>query len=516
MTTQGGSDASTPVDRFRLEALRYAVGEEAAQYIAIMRVFTGGLTGLMSDQGAAEVQSSLLEAGLDLDLDTVDARLSYLVEHGNLARSPREAEARTLADYLRGRARYQLTQRGELVHRHVEELLGHTESAREVSSQMLGGMLVGLTALARLDPTRLDAVDPDRLSADITTVFAQFDELVRSTREFYTYLTQVLTRFDLDRGEFQLFKTALIDYLQRFVDEISRHMPQLADVITRLAPRVPALVAHADSGERLLDLQGRRARRGAGLQVEDWHSLRAWFAGDGDRESDADGVRHLATAAMRSLLTNLRRIASAHGHEQGRYADLVRLAGWFDAADDDTAHALWAGAFGLYASRHLSFVADHPESPVPPTTSWWRSPRAEVPVMLRTQGKRSVLGRSAQREDFAATKAARAAERERAERVRAAAVAEIVRNTGRLDRVRLGDDARDLLLDLYAAALAASVDGAATAPIPGAAAQLVVHTAPDASTVVVSPAGRFTILGRALEVRLESGVDTGHSAEATG
>ena len=402
------------------------------------------------------------------------------------------------------------------MHRHVEELLGHTESAREVSSQMLSGILTGLTALAGLDPTRLDAVDPDRLAGDITTVFAQFNELVQSTREFYTYLTQVLTRFDLDRGEFQLFKTALIDYLQRFVDEISRHMPQLADAIVRLGPHVPTLVAHADSGERLLDLHGRRARRSPGLQVEDWHSLRAWFAGDGDRESDADGVRHLATAAMRSLLTNLRRIASSHDREQGRYSDLVRLAGWFDAADDDTAHALWAGAFGLYASRHLSFVADHPESPVPPTMSWWRSPRAEVPVMLRTQGKRSVLGRTAQREDFAAAKAARATERAEAERVRAAAVAEILRHPGRLERVRIGDQAREVLLDLYAAALAAGVDGAAVAPIPGAAAHLVVHTAVGASTVVLSPAGRFTILGRSLEVRPEAKFGAGRSGEATG
>ncbi|AXH96040.1 DUF2397 family protein [Ornithinimicrobium avium] len=365
MTQHGPAARSTPVDRHRLEALRYAVNDEAVQYVAIMRIFTGGLSGLMSDQGAAEVQASLAEQGIELDLDTVDDRLSYLVEHGNLARSPREAEARTLADYLRNRARYQLTQRGELVHRQVEELLGHTESAREVSSQLLGGILAGLTALVELDPRQLGQVDPDALARDITTIFAQFDELVRSTREFYTYLTQVLSRFDLDRAEFQLFKTALIDYLQRFVDEVSRHMPQLAEVVRRIQPAVPALVARAGAGERLLDLHGRAARRSAGLQVEDWHSLRAWFAGDGTRASDADGVRHLATAAMRSLLTNLRRIASSADREHGRYADLVRLASWFDTADDDTAHALWAGVFGLYGARHLGFVADDPERALP-------------------------------------------------------------------------------------------------------------------------------------------------------
>jgi len=64
-------------------------------------------------------------------------------QHGNLGRSPRETEARSLRDYLLNRARYQLTQRGELVHRQIEELLSYSERAREVSSEMLGGIQPG-------------------------------------------------------------------------------------------------------------------------------------------------------------------------------------------------------------------------------------------------------------------------------------------------------------------------------------------------------------------------------------
>lgn len=503
-----------PVDRLRLEALRYAVNDEAVSYVAIMRTFTGGLAGLLSDQAAAEVAATLTEQGFDLDVDTVDARLSYLVEHGNLARSPREAEARTLADYLRNRARYQLTQRGELVHRHVEELLGHTESAREVSSEMLGGILAGLTTLAGHDPGLLDRLDPDVLAREISTVFAQFDQLVHSTREFYTYLTQVLARFDLDRREFQLFKTALIDYLQRFVEDISRHMPQIADALREVEPRVPALCARANAGERLLDTQGRRARRAAGLDPADWHGLHAWFAGDGVRGSDADGVRSLATAAMRSLLTNLRRITTSAERERGRYADLVRLAHWFDNADDATAHALWASAFGLYSARHLGMLADDPELPTSPTTSWWSSPPADVPVMLRTQGARNVLGRASAREDFTTTKAARLAERAATERRRAAAIAELTAHAGRVGHVRLSDDALEALLDVYAAAL--SADGHRAA-IPGAAALLIVHATPGAGSIITSPSGTLTLRGTTLEVRAEgTGPDRAASQRVQG
>ena len=116
--------------------------------------------------------------------------------------------------------------------------------------------------------------------------------------------------------------------------------------------------------------------------------------------------------------------------------------------------------------------------------------------MLRGQGQRAVVGRSARREDFTAAKMTRLAERDRAERERRAAIAEVVAHQGRLDRVRLGDPAREVLLELYAAALAAGVDGEPAASIPGAAADLVVHPTPGRGTAVTRPSGRHPGLRR--------------------
>ena len=76
--------------------------------------------------------------------------------------------------------------------------------------------------------------------------------------------------------------------------------------------------------------------------------------------------------------------------------------------------------------------------------------------MLRKQGQRKVAGGTGRREDFAATKAARLAERGRAELRRREAMAELAAHPGDLDRVRLSDEARQVLLDLYARSL---VDG---------------------------------------------------------
>jgi uncharacterized protein (TIGR02677 family) len=509
-----------PHERHTLGALRYAVNEEAGSYLAIMRLFTAGMSGFLSDQSAAEVTERLAEQGIELDAEATDARLSYLVEHGNLARSPRETEARSVREYLSNRARYQLTQRGELVHRQVEDLLAHTDTAREVSSEMLPGILDGLEGLARLTRSGLEESEPRDVAARIGTLFAQFELLVSSTRQFYTYLSQVLTRFDLGRDEFEMFKGALLDYLQRFVDEISRHMPQLADVLRRLEPDVVRLCTHANIGERLVGVDGSQARRAAGLDPTDWGSLHAWFVGGEGRRADADNVRRLATDAMRALLVNLRRIAAGADRQQSRYADLVRLARWFDESPDGRAHELWAATFGLYPARHLSFAADDDADPVPPTESWWQTPVAHVPVSLRTHGERKSGGRAGARADFSTAKRARLAERQRLQDRRAAALGELGSHAGTLREIQLSDEGRTALLDLYAQALSRhgrplDVHAVAVAdtPVAGDRLRLEVRAAPGATVRVTSPQGRLVLVDIGLEVTLETGAPAADPGE---
>ncbi|MGB7981930.1 MAG: TIGR02677 family protein [Candidatus Nanopelagicales bacterium] len=501
-----------PRERQTLGALRYAVNEEAASYLAIMGLFTSGMSSFLSDQSADEVAERLSDSGFDLDRDTVDQRLSYLVEHGNLARSPRETEARSVREYLSNRARYQLTQRGELVHRQVEELLGHSESAREVSSEMLPAILAGIEALRSLVGDRLEEADPRDVAARIATLFVQFEVLVSSTRQFYSYLTTVLARFDLGRDEFELFKSALLDYLQRFVDEISRHMPQVADRLRDLEPDIPALCARASAGERLLGLDGGLAKRSTGLEPGEWEVLFMWFVGRAGRRSDAENVRRLATDAMRALLMNLRRIAAGADRQQSRYSDLIRLTGWFDTSDDDRAHELWAATFGLYPARHLAFAADSDSDPVPATQSWWQSPVAEVPVGLRLHGERRSSGRSGARVDYSAAKRARLAEREAQQHRRSQALHELaaLASAGALREVRLSDDARIALLDLHAQALARhgrplASDSVALAEtrVEGMVLRLALHPAVGTATTITSPAGRLTLRDLSLEIGVE-------------
>ncbi|MCW2605935.1 MAG: hypothetical protein JWO60_628 [Frankiales bacterium] len=494
---------AAPYDRLRLTALRYAVNDESEQYVAVMRVFTTGTAGLLSDLSAREVADTLRDQhGLDLDVDVVDSRLSYLVSHGNLARSPRETEARSIREYLTTRARYQLTQRGELVHRQVEELLDATDEVREVSTEMLGGILAGLRVLRAYDDAALADADPDVLAAQVSTVFAQFERLVTSTRAFYASLSQVLSRYDLGRDDFQAFKAALLDYLQRFVDQIARTLPEIAVLLRGIDPA--PLLARADAGTRLVGLDGARASRSTGLAAADWDGLNAWFLGTPGRPSDAEEVRALATRAMRALLVNLRRLASNTDREVSRYADLVRLARWFDSSDVDQAAALWAAAFGLYPCRHLGFTEDSDADPAPSSSSWWRGPIADVPVMLRTSGERKAAGASPRREDFRAVKAQRLRERAAAEAARAEALHKLQALVGR-ELTEVSDEARVQLLELHARALSGSggetTEASATAALPdGTTLRLLVRRSPGRSTRLTSPTGSLCLHDLTLEL----------------
>jgi uncharacterized protein (TIGR02677 family) len=493
------------LDRQRLQAYRYVTGEEAASYLAVMRVFTGSTSGLLSDLSASEVAAALEEAGAPLDVDSVEARLGYLVDHGNLVRSPREAEARSIREYLTTRARYQLTPLGEQAHRHVEELLGSAGRVREVSTEVLPVLLRGLEVLA---------ADPRAGAGEVTALFAVFERLVTSTRDFYARLGEVLARAEVDREALAAYREVLLDYLQRFVDEVRRYEPLVVEALARVDVDAVLAAAAAD-GPHLVDEAGQAALRATGLQRGDWSSLAAWFRGSSGRRSDAAEVRALATRAMGTLLGGLRRAVASTGAEASRRGDLLRLARLFDAADDDTAHRVWGAAFGLYPSRHLSALPEVDD--VPATTSWWDAPPAQVPLSLREHGDRTIRGRGGRREDFGAQREELLRRRQQEEDARAEALGELRGQRGRAE-LHLSDAGRSLLLDLYARALAAA-DGPRDVAAGGATTRsgtltLTAHHAPGLTTSVRSPAGVLQLVDVRLELRDEAD-EADEAAEAT-
>lgn len=451
----GGADATGDRNgQPRRDLYRYVNAENADEYLAIMRLFAGTL---LADLSAGEAANLLAEtrSGPVLSADDVETRCQQLERWGNLVGSVRDARVATVTEWLRARSRYQVSKLGGRVHRQVEEILGASDGAREVARELLGRTVETLDRIAEqlAEPA---AIDAESLAGHVTTVFNNQRLFIDSIRDFYAYLHQVLSRYDLAGTEYETFKTLLLQYVDLITADVTRHAPAVADRLDRLWPHLPTLLRKLAEMPTLTDVDGSAAERSPGRTAAEWETLLAWYTGR-DGESGPAQLRAAAERALGQLLTNAKRMLAATNTGVSRRADLLRLATWFAEADDDSAHRIFAAAFGVYPTRHLLFGPDEPDGRTAAVTSWWDADPVDVPVSLRERGDRTARGRTARVPDPGLDRAGLLAEAEEESHRRRAAAAELTA-AGSLDGAQLTPAARDLLLDLLAGVLAAGAE----------------------------------------------------------
>ncbi|CAM5373483.1 TIGR02677 family protein [Streptomyces abikoensis] len=443
----------------RLSAYAYLSAPERLEYLSIMRVFCGTL---LADLAVPDVLAKLRDQGgaaAGTDPETLTARLEQLMRWGNLLRSSHTVKASSITEYQRARSRYQLTKLGERIQRDADEVLSGADAAREVSSELLALVERGLRELAGL-LGRPDGLEPQDALERVSTVFVQFTEFADSIRDFYAYLGQVLSRYDLNSAEYQGFKELLLDYVEAISEDVSFRSPRIAAVLDELWPQLPGLLARLDAHAAGLSgaptgVQGQpamRVQRSRGREQADWEGLRGWFTDSDGQGSQVDQLRDATLRALQSLLANAKRMLRSASGEMSRRKDLLRLARWFDKAAPEEAHDIAVAAFGLYSARHLG-VPPATDEVVPAYTSWWTGPVVEVPVALRERGSRAQRGRTSAAEDHSQQK--RRLQQEARERAadRQAAADELRSASGRFSQARLTSAALALLLELLATAL---------------------------------------------------------------
>lgn len=266
-----------------------------------------------------------------------------------------------------------------------------------------------------------------------------------SVRDFYAYLNAVLSRYDLAGAEYQQFKTMLLDYVDLITADVVRHAPAIVDRLNTLTPLLDDVLAALATMPRLTMPDGTVSEGLPGRSETDWQQLREWYLGQNSR-SGPDTLRAAAELALGQLITNAKRMLAPLGTGTSRRADLLKLAGWFDRADSDDAHRLYAATFGAYPSRHLLLGPDEPSPRDGATTSWWDASPVDVPVSLRERGDRAARGRSAAVPDPGLDAVVLLAEAQAESEARQAAASELIA-AGVLHHARVSPAARDLLLD---------------------------------------------------------------------
>lgn len=350
------------------------------------------------------------------DVETVVKALDSLVAWGNLRADPDTARVTALEDFYRKRFIYQLTRAGEA----AEEALGTYEVALgrhgALQAVALHDIITQLRELlvlaAEEDP------DPAKVYLALDALTSRFDALAENARAFMGSLQRTIDLHDIDIDDFLVYKDRLIQYLERFIQDLITLGGRIALLISELELsgqvepllRVAAAREAADAApEEVTSAEALAFERWTGR----WSGLAAWFVSTDGRQSQARALRGRALGAIPQLLSVVRLLNERRAGRSDRSADFRTLARWFaEAPDDDARHRLWRTAFGLHPSRHLAIDADtlgaREARPVQASTPWAEAEPLRISPQLRRTGSyerrgriRRVQDRSAERRQLA-------------------------------------------------------------------------------------------------------------------
>ncbi|TDD92421.1 TIGR02677 family protein [Saccharopolyspora karakumensis] len=510
--------AETPLDDAqRLQLFVYLQAPEHRTYLAIMRLFTSTL---LADLSAGEVAAALAAAEREgrvavgeSDVDTVIDRLKQLVKWGNLVVGRRETIASSIAEFQHGSVRYQVSKLAVRVQRDVDALLRVPEGAREVSRELLPAIDRGLAGIGKAlsDALAAERHDPstkparqarERLAEQVTTVFLQHAELAATVRDFYAYLGQVVTRHQLAPDEISGFRNLLVEYIQMVVEDVLRHTETIAGSLAGLTGVRGELLRLLGPADQL----GTDVERARGRTPADWQELTDWFVDAPGRPSQVAALREATARAIGSLLASVKRATSGGGLVPGRRGELLKLAKWFDRADESTSHRLYAAAFGLHSARHLQPAPDYDSDndKVP----WRDGPVQDVTVSVRSRGDRGARGRTSRVLDDPMTEETLLQQARQADQQRSAAVAELAEAGADVGRRTLSPDALGVLCELLTLAMAQrdGSDDKGTALDPVHRLRVTIRPELGQDTRICSAAGELTLRDTVLELAGDGGV----------
>ncbi|OII65663.1 TIGR02677 family protein [Streptomyces sp. CC53] len=359
------------------------------------------------------------------DPEAVVAALDKLVEWGNLRADPDTARVTAVEDFYRKRFIYQLTRQGEAAEAALsayDEALGRRGALQAVALHDIVTHLRALLVLAAED-----APDPAKAHLALDALASRFAALADNARAFMGSLQRTIDLHDVEEEVFLAYKDRLIQYLERFIQDLITLGGRIARLILELEQdgRADSLL-RAAAGREAADASPEGSasaeREAYERWAARWSGLGAWFISRDGRESQARLLRGRALGAIPQLLAVVRALNERRAGRSDRSADFRTLARWFaEAPDDDARHRLWRAAFGLHPARHLTVDADtltaRAARPVPAATPWAEAEPLRISPQLRRTGSyerrgkpRKVEDREERRRALAETAAKQAAE----------------------------------------------------------------------------------------------------------
>ncbi|WP_274918332.1 TIGR02677 family protein [Streptomyces sp. WZ-12] len=418
---------SQPVepDRAGYAPFAHLTVPNSALYRRVMGAFLAAKERFAVHLRPEDVHAALTPEHRPTDLDTVVKALDSLVDWGNLRADPDTSRVTAVEDFYRKRFIYQLTHAGEAAEQALsayDEALGRRGALQAVALHDIVTQLRALLVIA-------GEGEPDAAKAHLalSALASRFEALAENARAFMGSLQRTIDLHGVEVEVFLAYKDRLIQYLERFIQDLITLGGRIALLIGELEGRgradallrLAAVREAADAApDELESAEAQAYARWAGR----WAGLSAWFVSADGRESQARLLRGRALGAIPQLLAVVRQLNERRAGRSDRSADFRTLARWFaEAPDDEARHRLWRAAFGLYPARHLTIDADtlteRTAHPVMASTPWAEAEPLRISPQLRRTGSyerrgkiRKVQDRSEDRRRLAEIAARQAAE----------------------------------------------------------------------------------------------------------
>jgi uncharacterized protein (TIGR02677 family) len=405
----------------RLNVAAYLTADQlAAQYRVLVDVLLDAqeqsLTGVGRDDLLMAVRERIAAAAdpvtadrlTDPEVFDLDKRMQALQQWGVVIRW--QDKAKTEADFIRTRDRFQLTSEAADLHRWLRRKID--EDAVATSAAAFAPAIIAERVEEAV--AALEARDHARAAQAWAQVRTTLKDMADAASIWQSRMASALAGAP-DEGKMRRLRETLMAYVMVWGAGVDSYSPRIRAGLRRLSAEA------TDADWRAMALTGldpaateETVQAIALGNADATEILAVWF---GESRGQALRLRRQVRDAVTPLLRGSRALLATGGRVTRR-AELLRIASAMEsAASDDEAWRVWCAATGLWSARHLPGTPDEPAQ-APARTSFWAAPAVSVSVTLRKRGSQSVKGRPAQvpnRRD------ARRAAREEAARQRDAA-----------------------------------------------------------------------------------------------
>jgi len=382
----------------RLDVAAYLTAEQlAAQYRVLVDVLLDAqehsLTGVGRDDLLVGVRERIAAATDTATADRLttpgvfdlDDRMRALQRWGVVIRW--QDKAKTEADFVRTRDRFQLTSEAADLHRWLRRKID--EDAVATSAAAFAPAIIA----ERLDEAVAALAEKDHAGA--AQAWAQVRTTLKDMAEaasiWQSRMASALAGSP-DEGKMRQLRETLMAYVTVWGAGVDSYSPRIRNALGRLRTE------STDADWRAMALTGVDAaaaeetvRAIAQANSDAAEILAVWF---GETRGQALRLRRQVRDAVTPLLRGSRALLATGGRVTRR-AELLRVAAAVESAGSDAdAWLVWCVATGLWSARHLSGMPDEPDAPA--RTSFWTAPAVPVDVTLRKRGTQAVKGHPAQ------------------------------------------------------------------------------------------------------------------------